>query len=75
MRTEFDYKLLSKAPYLFYYLSMKSSHWKSSEGERAVMEAVWLQVKAACEKVKEETNAQDEHIHKMLEEMATRYYS
>jgi hypothetical protein len=39
------------------------------------MEAVWIQVKGACEKLKEETNAQDKHIKKMLQEMADRYYS
>ena len=43
--------------------------------EREVMEAVWMQVKGACEKLKEETNAQNEHIRKMLKEMADRYYS
>ena len=36
---------------------------------------VWMQVKGACEKLKEETNAKDEHIRKMLKEMADRYYS
>ena len=54
---------------------MKTSKWKPSEEEREVMEAVWMQVKGACEKLKEETNAQDEHIRKMLQEMADRYYS
>ena len=34
-----------------------------------------MQVKGACEKLKEETNAKDEHIRKMLKEMADRYYS
>ena len=54
---------------------MKIAKWKPSEEEREVMEAVWMQVKSACEKLKEETNAQDEHISKMLQEMADRYYS
>ena len=54
---------------------MKSSTWKQSKEEREVMEAVWMQVKGACEKLKEETNAKDEHIKKMLQEMADRYYS
>ncbi len=54
---------------------METSMWKPSEEEREVMEAVWMQVKCACEKLKEETNAQDEHIRKMLKEMADRYYS
>ena len=54
---------------------MESHKWLPSEREREVMEAVWLQVKSACEKLKEETNAQDEHIREMLVEMADRYYS
>jgi len=54
---------------------MESSKWKPTEEEREVMEAVWMQVKGACEKLKEETNAKDEHIKKMLQEMADRYYS
>ncbi len=54
---------------------MKKPKWKPSEEEREVMEAVWIQVKSACEKLKEETNAQDKHISKMLQEMADRYYS
>ena len=54
---------------------MEIPKWKPSEEEREVMEAVWMQVKGACEKLKEETNAQDEHIRKMLKEMADRYYS
>ena len=54
---------------------METSKWKPSEEERAIMEAVWMQVKSACEKLKGETNAQDEHIRKMLQEMADRYYS
>ena len=54
---------------------MKSSKWKPTDEEREVMEAVWMQVKGACEKLKEETNAQNVHIKKMLKEMADRYYS
>ena len=54
---------------------MKSSAWKPSKEEREVMEAAWIQVKDACEKLKEETNAKDEHIRQMLKEMADRYYS
>ena len=54
---------------------METPKWKPSEEEREVMEAVWMQVKGACEKLKEETNAQDEHIRKMLKEMADCYYS
>ena len=54
---------------------METPKCKPTEEEREVMEAVWMQVKCACEKLKEETNAQDEHIRKMLKEMADRYYS
>ncbi len=54
---------------------METSKWQPSEEEREVMEIVWLQVKAACEKLKQETNAQNQHIRKMLLEMADRYYS
>ena len=54
---------------------MKSSTWKPTKEERKVMEEVWKQVKGACEKLKEDTNANDEHIRKMLKEMANRYYS
>ena len=48
---------------------METSKWKPTEEEREVMESVWMQVKGACEKLKEETNAQNEHICKMLQEM------
>ncbi len=54
---------------------METSNWSPSEEEREVMEAVWMQVKGACEKLKEETNAQDEHIRKMLKELSDRYYA
>ena len=54
---------------------METSKWIPTEEERQLNEAVWMQVKGACEKLKEETNAQDEHIRKMLQEMADRYYS
>ena len=54
---------------------MESSKWKPTEEEREGMQAVWMQVKRACEKLKEQTNAQNEHIRKMLKEMADSYYS
>ena len=53
---------------------MESPKWKPSKEEREVMEVTWMQVKGACEKLKEETNAKNEHIRKMLNEMADRYY-
>ena len=43
---------------------MESSKWKPTEEEHEVLEAVWMQVKGACEKLKEETNSKDEHIRK-----------
>ncbi len=54
---------------------MDKSQWEPTDKEREVMEFVWMQVKCACEKLKEETNAQNEHIRKMLQEMTDRYYS
>ncbi len=54
---------------------MGTPKWKPTEEEREVMESVWMQVKGACEKLKEETSAQDEHIRKMLKEMSDQYYS
>ena len=54
---------------------MESLKWQPSDREREIMEAVWLLVKVACEKPKEDTNTQDEHIRKMLIEKADRYYS
>ena len=39
------------------------------------MEAILMQVNGACEKLKQETNAQDQHIRKMLKELADRCYS
>ena len=53
---------------------METPKWKPTEEEREVMEGVWMQIKGACEKLKEETNAQNEHIRKMLKEMSDRYY-
>ncbi len=54
---------------------METPNWKPTDEEREIMEVVWMQVKGACEKLKEETNAQNEHITKMLQEMADCYYS
>ena len=54
---------------------METPKWKPTEEEREVMEAVWTQVKGACEKLTAETNAQNEHIRKILHEMADNYYS
>ena len=54
---------------------MKTSKWKPLLEELEVMEAVWMQIKGACEKLKEETNAKKVHIRKMFKEMGDRYYS
>ena len=48
---------------------MKTSKWKPTEEEQEVMEGVWMQVKGACEELKEETT-QNAHIRKILQEMA-----
>ncbi len=52
---------------------MESPKWKQEEW--AVIQLVWMQVKHVCEKLKEETNAQNEYIRKMPKKMADRYYS
>tara|TARA_B100000965_G_scaffold278922_1_gene236740 strand:- start:427 stop:546 length:120 start_codon:yes stop_codon:yes gene_type:complete len=39
------------------------------------MKAVWMQVKGACEKSKEEPNTKDKHKRKVITEMADRCYS
>ncbi len=54
---------------------MKTPEWNPTQEEKEAMESVWIQVKGACEKLKEETKASNKHIKKMLLEMATRYYS
>ena len=36
---------------------METPKWKPTEEEREVMEAVWMQVKCACEKLKAKTHA------------------
>ncbi len=54
---------------------MERTKWIPSDEERAVIEVVWIQIKGACEKLKEETSAQDLQIQKMLYEIADRYYS
>ncbi len=49
--------------------------WVPTNEERETMEAVWMQVKGACEILKEETNATEVHVAKMLQEIADLYYS
>ncbi len=43
--------------------------------ERKIMEDVSMQIKVACEKLKEAKNATELHVAKMLQEMAVLYYS
>ena len=54
---------------------MESFKWKPTEEEQEVIEAVWIQDKGPCEKLKEGLNAKGEYIWKMLKEMAHRYFS
>ncbi len=49
---------------------MENTKWIPTDVEKEVMETVWMQIKGACEKLKEETNAKNEHIRMMLKEMA-----
>ena len=53
---------------------METPKWKPTAKGREVMEATWMLIKGTCEKLKEATNAQNEHIRKMLQEMSYRYY-
>ncbi len=62
-------------PFASIHPQMDTHKWKPSQEEKEIVEAVWIQVKAACDKLKQETNAQDEHIRKMLQEVSDRYYS
>ncbi len=52
---------------------MESLKWQRIERERDVMEAVLLQVKGACDKFKEKTNSQEEHIRKVFIRIRIRY--
>tara|TARA_Y100001968_G_C19287680_1_gene682555 strand:+ start:35 stop:196 length:162 start_codon:yes stop_codon:yes gene_type:complete len=53
---------------------MEKPDWKPAEEEQEVIEVAWIQVKCACDQIKEETNAKDEHISNMFHKMAERYY-
>ena len=52
-----------------------TKRWIPTNEVRKVMEAVWMQVENACEELKEETNATELHVAKMLQEMADLYHS
>ncbi|WP_320676990.1 hypothetical protein [Prochlorococcus sp. MIT 1300] len=51
-----------------------ATKWNPSNEEHAVMDSVWMQIKGACEKLKEETKASNENVAHMLHEMADTYY-
>ena len=59
----------------FIIYCMESFKCKPTEEERDVIEAVWIQYKGACEKLKEGPNIKGEYIWKLLKEMAHRYFS
>ncbi len=52
---------------------MGKTKWTPTEQERQVMEVYWMQVKGACKELKEESNAKNEHIRKMLLEISEFY--
>ena len=54
---------------------MESLKWQPSEQEREAIEADWLQVQGACEKLNEGTNDQDEYIRKIFFAIVNRYCS
>ena len=53
---------------------MGKTKWKQTLQEREIMEAVWMQVKGAFEKLKEEIITKKEDIYFFLQEMVHRYY-
>ena len=54
---------------------MKLNSWKPEKEELDIIEDVWIQIKDSCERLKQETNAKNGHIRKMLKEISDRYYS
>ncbi len=51
---------------------MEKSKCNPTAQEKEIMQVIWLQIKGACEKLKEETDATDKHINKMLIKIPTR---
>ena len=47
--------------------------WHPTNEELEVIDSAWIQVKAACEKIKEQTTANEKYISKMLNEIAAHY--
>jgi len=53
---------------------MEKNKWKPIQEAREIMEFLQVQIKGACEKLKEETNAKDQHIRNMVIEMVDRSF-
>jgi len=47
--------------------------WQPTNEELEVIDTAWMQVKVACEKIKEQTTATEKYISKMLNEIADHY--
>jgi len=47
--------------------------WNPTNEELEVIDSAWMQVKVACEKIKEQTTATEKYISKMLNEIADHY--
>ena len=47
--------------------------WHPTNEELEVIESAWMQIKVACEKIKEKTTATEKYISKMLNEIADHY--
>jgi len=47
--------------------------WHPTNEELEVIDSAWMQVKVACEKIKEQTNANKKYISNMLNEIADHY--
>ena len=54
---------------------MKKTNWKPKNEELESLECAWVNIKDSCEKLKQETNAQNTDIRKILQEISDRYYS
>ena len=47
--------------------------WNPTNEELEVTDSAWMQVKVACEKIKEQTTATEKYISKMLNEVVNHY--
>ena len=50
-----------------------SKEWHPTKEELEIIDSAWMQVKVACEKIKEQTTATEKYISKMLTEIADHY--